>query len=461
MGKDSIIQHSLTEYECPIHGRFTTSRRSFRQSKHGCPRCARESTFISVDDRINRWNMAHNTKYDYSLVPTSRVTSNTKIQIRCPQHGVFQQLAKDHERHGCPTCAATSRLNKVQTSGFRLKSKIEHINDCEAIHGSTYNYSKLPDDCQSVDRVTIICKKHGAFSQRLNDHKNGCGCPRCAIEGAQSKQEQEVSTFLKQLNMLVDTSQRNIIPPQEVDIVLPNHKIAIEFNGLYWHSELAGKGRSYHLNKQQKIENVGYHLITIYDHEWKTKRNIVQSRLKSIIGQNRRIFARACSVEDLDCSTADEFVEQTHIQGKRPTKYNYGLYDNGSLVAVMTFSASHEIIRYCSSLNVNVIGGAGKLLAHHIKSTSPRTITTFADRRWSTGNLYRALGFTFVHNTPPNYWYFTNGTGPLLSRLSFQKHKLPTVLPNVDMSLTEWDNMKNNGYNRIWDCGSSKWIKQI
>ena len=43
-------------------------------------------------------------------------------------------------------------------------------------------------------------------------------------------------------------------------------------------------------------------------------------------------------------------------------------------------------------------------------------------------------------------------------RSSYQKHKLEKLLPIFESSMTEWENMQANGYDRIWDCGNDVWV---
>lgn len=54
--------------------------------------------------------------------------------------------------------------------------------------------------------------------------------------------------------------------------------------------------------------------------------------------------------------------------------------------------------------------------------------------------------------------YYRKGYQLLESRIKYQKHKLLKLLKAFSPSLTEWENMKNNGYDRIWDCGNDVWI---
>jgi hypothetical protein len=118
-----------------------------------------------------------------------------------------------------------------------------------------------------------------------------------------------------------------------------------------------------------------------------------------------------------------------------------------------------ELGRYCTIFNFNIVGGASKLLAHFIKNVNPNKIYSYADRRWSNGNMYNKIGFTFVKNTTPNYWY-TKSFKTREHRVKYQKHKL-VDFPSYDDALTEEEIMKLEKYFKIWDCGSKlyEWIK--
>jgi hypothetical protein len=114
-----------------------------------------------------------------------------------------------------------------------------------------------------------------------------------------------------------------------------------------------------------------------------------------------------------------------------------------------------ELIRFASKQNVNVVGGASKIFKH-FRNNYEGGIVSYSDRRYSVGNMYKTLGFQFSHFSQPNYFYFKDSLN-LESRQKYMKHKLPNLLEKFNSSLTEWENMVVNGYNRIWDCGNSVW----
>ena len=140
-----------------------------------------------------------------------------------------------------------------------------------------------------------------------------------------------------------------------------------------------------------------------------------------------------------------------------------GLYFQEELQCLMSFGKNRlssdvewELLRFASKKGISVIGGASKLFKYFLTNFTGG-IVSYSDRRYSQGNMYSKLGFTFSHFSEPNYFYFKNGSLKLESRQKYMKHKLPTLLENFDPSLTEWQNMQINGYNRIWDCGNSVW----
>lgn len=198
----------------------------------------------------------------------------------------------------------------------------------------------------------------------------------------------------------------------ELDIFIPNKNIAIEYNGLYWHRDTV-KGKNYHLNKLNLCDAKNIRLINIFEDEWINKQAIVKARLKSILGLTPyKIYARKCVVKEITFAEAERFTTKYHLQGSAKSSVNLGLFYRGRLVAVMTFSHSRfnkkynwELLRYCTVFNFNIIGGAGKLLSF-FKQKYVGSIISYADKRWSNGNLYKKLGFTELNDSPPNYWYF-------------------------------------------------------
>lgn len=250
-------------------------------------------------------------------------------------------------------------------------------------------------------------------------------------------------------------NDRTTIHPLELDIVSHKKKIAIEYCGSYWHSDIH-KPSNYHINKLELCESKGYRLITVFDSDDIDKVFTFISTPKLTVG------ARDCQVAVGE--SLEEFETRYHIMGSHEGKIKLALKYNGAIVASMSFSRSRynknyqwEMIRYTTS-DIAVIGGSNKLFSFFVKNYNPQSIVTYSDRRYSAGKVYSNLGFLFKSNTKPNYWYFKRGTTTMLSRQNFMKHKLPKVLTNYDPAKTERENMSDNGYYRVYDCGSSVWV---
>jgi hypothetical protein len=251
---------------------------------------------------------------------------------------------------------------------------------------------------------------------------------------------------------------------KELDIFIPSLNTGIEYNGLYWHSEQVlsanGYSKTKDMDKLRDVEGTGIRLIQIFEDEWKNKREVVESRLLQLIKQNKSatVYARRCVVEEISSSQASVFCNRYHLQGAGRSNLRLGLFFNKELISVMTFSKNNisrkvlswELNRFCSA-NYNIPGGASKLFKYFISNNSPTSIVTYADRRWSNGNLYSILGFNFVKNTVPGYWYIKDNIIARIHRFSLRK------TPDDDMLLTERENRLLQGYKTIWDSGSSKW----
>lgn len=278
-------------------------------------------------------------------------------------------------------------------------------------------------------------------------------CPRCPscypqIDGYSILEKQLVKYLKTIYDGQIIQNNRTLIVPKELDIVLPELKIAIQFNGLYWHSSQY-KNNNYHINKTLECQKIGYRLIHIFQNEWIDKKEIVKAKLKSIICSNQpSIYARKCIIKQINAKQKNQFLNKYHIQGADSANIKLGLFYYNKLIAVMTFCKSRfnknyqwQLSRYATSKRV--IGGASKLLNYFQKTYNPKSIITYADRRYSIGNLYYKLGFKLNHISKPNYYWTKNNV--ILSRYQTQKHKLKKLLGDTfQQTLSQSQNMLIN-----------------
>lgn len=283
-----------------------------------------------------------------------------------------------------------------------------------------------------------------------------------------SKSEIEIEEFIKSFGVNVVVCDKKQLNGVELDLYLPDYNIAIEYNGLYWHSEKQGKHKTYHLNKTLKCVEKNIQLIHIFSDEWLSKKEIVKNRLINILRLNdKKIYARKCDIVSITNKEKNEFLELHHLQGSDKSTIFYGLKYNNQLVSVITFGTlrrvlgnkiaknnEYELYRYCSN---NVIGGFTKLLKHFIKNHLPKKIITYSNRNWSPTKdycFYSKVGFNYVGETKPNYSY-TKKYETREHRFNYRKDKL--VKMGYDKSKSETLIMCEIGYDKIWDTGNLKY----
>lgn len=274
--------------------------------------------------------------------------------------------------------------------------------------------------------------------------------------------ESFVRDVLERIGAEFIAGDRSILEGREIDFLLPKYNVGIEVNGIYWHSELAGRrGQEYHHAKHRDAASRGIRLIQFWDAEIYRKPEIVSSIIASACSSNRTVPARKTTVVTLDARTEKEFMNANHIQGYVPSALCFGLESGGELVAAMSFGLPRfsgkfewELLRYCNAVGINTIGGASKLFARR----PPGSIVSYADMRLFTGGMYRAIGMTADGSSRPSYKYTAN-YADLESRVKYQKHKLAKLFPECfDAAKTEWEIMMAAGYDRVWDCGTTRWV---
>ena len=268
-------------------------------------------------------------------------------------------------------------------------------------------------------------------------------------------------------------SDYTILKNKEIDLLDKNINLGIEYCGLYWHNELSPnpRGRSYHHNKYKKCLDNNIQLLTIFEDEWKFRKNQCKSHIKSILGiTSKKIFARKCKVEEIGKKMAKTFFDSYHIQGSnRLGIIFFGLFFENELLGVMSLGRHNRQVnnekiitldRLCFKNEVQVIGGASKLFSRCLdwsKNNNYNKIISFSDNRWSLGNVYKKLEFDLEKEYGPDYSYVNvNKASHRLSKQSQRKNAT-----NCPRDVTEHSWALERGLARIYDCGKKRWIYNI
>lgn len=438
---------------CKKHGDFKTTPNAFLSGHTGCSAC--NGSKLTVDSFIARAKLVHGDMYDYSQ---TRIAGYHGIAtITCREHGEFEQTPNNHlQGKGCPKCA-----------GKMVSDTNSFIAAANEIHGGKYDYS-LVEYVSSVGKVKITCEKHGVFEQTPANHLSGNGCPKCTPKV--SKPEIELFDFVKSLASDSEQSNRSVIAPLELDIVSHEKKIAIEFNGLHYHSDRNnGKRDNYHIDKMKKTNEAGYRLIQVWEDDWRDRRKVVEKTLRHIFGKtDERIFSRKCLIGKRDLRSLAWFFDENHLQGCPRRGEVYTLEKMGVPVAAMVFhpvtsergkvasETRWELGRYASTCAV--VGGASRLFKTFLKDHPKcKEIVSYSDNDWFSGEMYETLGFAFAGDVPPDYRVVDGGVRR--HKINYKLSELQKRLGGKFNSLlSERENCRQNGLYRVYNSGLRKWV---
>ena len=472
------LKHYFTGQPCPrghIDYRFT--------SVGTCKSCAREKAMeahthttskrraYSDQESFVRVAQAQGRGFDYRKVVY--VNAKTPVEILCPEHGSFWQSPTNHmSGKGCPMC-------KNEALGDRSrKSQHNFIADAVALWGDRFDYTSVVY-IDSHTPVEIVCRNHGPFFQSPTNHLFGkVGCTKC--NHMKSAPEDAIASFLSRFTTVIQRN-RSLIAPKELDIFLPEHNLAVEYCGMYWHShgdrEDERKNKLRHVEKHRLCAEKGIRLITLYETEWLERPETIKRMLRNAVGANRgKLMARKCVMGRPTSQEARAFYERYHPQGGAGHGEHYGLYYNGKLVACMRFTFGNNdrgsaaktrrwtLSRYATRMPV--AGAGSRLFKAFLKDHNPESVKSFSDNRWFSGGMYEQLGFVLEADVAPDYQVWSPKLG-LRPKPHYQRRALPARLdehgvvdsfdPKTD-ARTEAEMTYLMGARRIYDCGKKRWL---
>jgi hypothetical protein len=394
---------------------------------------------------------------NYSLL---EIYKGSVIRIRCPKgHDYTVAFSAFRRGNRCPYCYGNI-LTLEDVRNMYAKEDYTFLSDSYANSKTLHN---------------IKCPAGHVYKGRTNDFQQGHKCPKCNSNF--SKAERTLSESLRNLlpkSLKMVLNDRSVIGPKELDIYFPEEKVAIEFCGLYWHSEdMLNKNRSFkdgwngknnHRKKLELCREKDIRLITIFSDEFRDHPDICLSRIAQALNQQQnRIYARKCNLKQITSKEANDFFKGNHLQGSTKNKVAFGLYYEDDLVEVVSLGSltrSHvanktiELKRLASKKNTHVVGGPSKLFAackSWAVDNGYTVIRSYCDLRWGTGNLYKVLGFNIVNETSYSPHY-VNKKDNRVRNITLRKTPEERLTGK-----TEWELRQAQGYLRIYDCGHQTW----
>lgn len=441
----------------------------YRKNGQNCIYCFGKKTLQGFND-IATTHPEIAQEWDYEkngdLNPTTvSKGSERKAWWKCiNNHSYSMRISiRASDGQGCPYCSGIKTL-----TGFNDFASVNP----ELLKYWDYEKNKdiSPEEISygSGKKAWWKCNQGHSYYSNIYDRSAGKLCRQCVhfISKQEANLVQWIEDTFPHLKVLSNT--RKIISPKELDIYIPELSIAIEFNGIYWHSTAYKKDKNYHLNKLKSCKDKGIQLITIWEDDWldSKKQTIVKSMLTHKFGMSdkRKIYARNTTVAEIDSSEARDFCNNYHIQGASSGSLYLGLKDNKTheLVAVSIWRKLGDkfyLDRYCTS--AHIIGGLGKLLK--IAKVQARDvynclhIVTFSDNEISDGGMYEKLGFIKDKELKPDYKYLHNNKR--VHKFNFRKSRFkkdPEL--KYQENLTESQLAQLNNLHKIYDCGKTRWV---
>ena len=325
-----------------------------------------------------------------------------------------------------------SKLSKTATFVASLPSKFTNVMPmftASEFTGVATSYLWKCLDCSTV------------FKDHIDDGSKPV-CPTCFPKFG-SVGETEVVTFVTSLGVDIEIHNHEILRPKELDILVQSKHVAIEYCGLYWHSEKKVSS-DYHLKKFQDCRSKGIQLITIFEDEWLFKKDICKDILTKILGKDSHELNDDSPVVIRLISTKlyRDYLSATHIHGYTPAAIRLGAFRDDKLIAVMGFSkvknssTDYQLVSHCEEGNSVTV--STKLMHYFESNYSPTSIIGCCDLRWDNGNMYLLLGFKEHSTSPPAYYWSNDGLHRYSRTTAFAKT-----------------------HYRIYDCGSIEFIKEI
>jgi hypothetical protein len=411
------------------------------------------TNIFEIDGVLEKRINTNLNKYGVEHVFQSDIIKNKIIETNLTKYGVLYPSQSDEIRKKIKDKQDLKYIENYKKLGI----DIEVLND---------NEIKINNYCNIHDEFTI--NKSNLYLRNIRYNVNIC--TKCnPISNNTSSYENEIKKYLNNKNVNFIEKDRVLLNGQEVDILIPEFNIGIEFNGSYYHSDKF-KDKNYHLNKTNTAILKEYNIFHIHECDFVNNKELIYSMINNKLNliQNK-IYARKCIIKKLKTKEEKEFLNENHIQGYAISLICYGLYYNNELVSVISFSKKriisknknikdneYELLRFCNKKNTLVMGGASKLLRKFEEEFTPESIYSYANRDYSNGNLYSKLGFNLDSITEPSYFWEKNNIK--YNRFSLRKSKL--VEMGFDINKTEYQILTEQNYNKIYTTGNLKFIKK-
>jgi G:T-mismatch repair DNA endonuclease (very short patch repair protein) len=173
---------------------------------------------------------------------------------------------------------------KRESISDNLEFKVKHLNIdfIKIVDMSLYEFF-----CNVCNSEFIITKNN--LNDRIRNKNTVCtNCNK--VGNMDSDSERLLYEFVKEnYKGIIIKNDRSVLNGKELDIYLPDINLAIEFNGIYWHSEIY-KEKDYHFNKSKLCKESDIKLIHIWEDDWVNKEYLVKSNILNLINTYENVL---------------------------------------------------------------------------------------------------------------------------------------------------------------------------
>ena len=470
--KYSVIEDSYdgmkspARFICSKHGEYEyLPFNCLNVESAGCKECKRENSMNDGDQVLELVKLKHRNKFNYSKFKYSGM--NYPCIVTCIKHGDIETTPYKLliQEYGCLRCSQESVGERSLLNEEGWRPRLIELHPNLDFSESVYNGYDNP--------IEFKCPIHGKQFRIVGHLFQGYGCQLCSKETGMNRYETEIYNFLKSVyDGEIVIQDRSVLNGRELDFYIPEHNLAIEFNGIAFHhssKDLDDKflsqmyrDKNYHYRKLIDCKNKGITLISIPDFYWivPNKKEIIKNKIKHYLKMDERVFARKCYIAEISNEVANIFYNLTHIEGagfKYRDQESYGLFHNGDLVMCVSIGYIYnqsskrfeaKVNRISTESNTTVVGGLTKLLK-------------FLKNKYGTFkyDFTMSFGASTIDNFEyqyigPRYFWVNKTTLKYYHRNHCQKHLLEKHFnePLLDND-TESTYMQRLGFLKYYDCG--------
>lgn len=424
--QDKVKQTSLIKYGSEYYAKTDEYKKRAKETnieKYG------NEYYLGSDEGINKIKETILEKYGVDNPFKSKEIQNKIKSTNIEKWGVDNPSKSEEIKNKIGL-----KTSKVWNEKYKRYYKENHDLDIISYKDSIYNIK-----CNKCNSEYEIHKFLLANRILLNTEI----CTSCnVLRDGSSGYENELKSYIKSIysGEIIENS-RSIINPYELDIYLPEIGIAIEFNGLYWHSDKY-KSNNYHLIKYEMCLLNEIELIQVWEDDWLYKNNIVKSILNKKINNRFDIDSSLCDLRMVNNKLASDFLSKNHLKGVSKSKINIGLFYKNEIISIMSFNRTrgdkYILTRYCNKLNFNINGASLKLLSYFKENINFEELVVYHDKSLGFCN-YEELGFKKIIDGRPEFSYIISGVRKGKKSKSdqlkiYDSGKIKFILKEVDIS---------------------------